>query len=156
MLGVVLWHVPVDGKWRALVRFDGFDQYWDVEKLEIVEGDNMPKWISYARPRYTDPMDKYTICIRGRDDPERRQRGRESGDIAPHHTIEKGDVETFEEAILLLMLDEKERTFNAISVEILDKTADITSGSKFEEAIWNLTLRGELEFTMKAPILFRR
>lgn len=117
---------------------------------------DVERWHTKWRPSYAeDPMSQYTIMIRGENDPKRRQRGREAGDVTPHRTLAKGKVEDFERAIAELLADGRERTFNAISIEVLDKPADVTSGSKFEDAIWNLVLRREVEFTTVAPILFR-
>jgi hypothetical protein len=129
----------------ALAPVHSFEHLRDVER-----------WVTRWRPDYAEhPMSQYTIMIRGESDPERRERGREAGDVAPHRTLEKGKVEDFERAIVELLSDGRERTFNAISVEMLDKPADITAGSKVEEALWNCVLRGEVEFTTVAPILFR-
>lgn len=120
------------------------------------EPTNTREWFTRVRPSYAhDPMLQFTIMIRGENDPERRQRGREAGDVTPHHTIAKASTKTFEHAIASLMSDGHERTFNAISIEVLDKPADVTGGSRFEDAIWNCVLRGDLEFTAVAPILFR-
>jgi len=117
---------------------------------------DVERWVTHRRPRYDlDPMQQFTIMIRGANDPERRQRGREAGDVRPHTTIAKGSVADFERAIAVLLSDGRERTFNAISIEVLDKPADVTGGTKFEDAIWSLALRGDVEFTTFAPILFR-
>lgn len=112
-------------------------------------------WVSRCRPSYEDPMAQFTIMIRGNKDPERRKRGLQAGDIAPHRTLAKGSVEDFERAIVKLLSDRSERTFNALSIEMFDKPADITAGTKVEEALWNCVLRGDVEFTTEAPILFR-
>lgn len=117
---------------------------------------DVERWHRHCRPNYAaDPMSQYTIMIRGENDPKRRQRGREAGDVTPHRTLAKGNVEDFERAIVALLSDGRERTFNAISVDLLDKPADVTGGTKFEDAVWNCVLRGEIEFTTVAPILFR-
>jgi hypothetical protein len=117
---------------------------------------NTAEWFTRVRPSYAAPLAQFTIMIRGANDPERRRRGVESGDVAPHRTIAKASPEVFENAICKLMSDGAVRTFNAISVDVLDKPADVTAGTRFEDAIWNCALRGELEFTAHAPILFRR
>lgn len=114
------------------------------------------EWLTGVRPSYEEPLAQFTIMIRGDDDPARRQRGREAGDVAPHRAIAKASTESFERMIAALMADGRERTFNAISIELLDKPADVTAGTRVEEALWNCVLRGEIEFTSVAPILFRR
>ena len=130
----------------ALAPVHSFEHLRDVER-----------WHTRVRPRYDlDPMQQFTIMIRGENDPERRKRGREAGDVTPHRTLARGKVEDFERAIVELLSDGRERTFNAISIELLDKPADVTGGTKVEDALWNCALRGEVEFTTVAPILFRR
>ena len=47
-------------------------------------------------------------------------------------------------------------TFNALSVRLIDKTADITGGTPLEEAVWKLVLERQVAFTLEAPILFKR
>jgi len=102
----------------------------------------------------------YVIMIRAPGDPDRKPRsagpGGRQADRTPHQTIKKRDVADIRSEISAHMADGKPRTFNAIGVELWDKTADIVGGTKAEDALWQLVEAGELEHTLKAPIRFRR
>lgn len=101
-------------------------------------------------------MSQYLHIIRGADDPERSPRplrGRE--DRAPHRTLADTPIATCETQILGVLSDGQARTFNRIGVELLDHTADTLMGSPYDEALWTLVDRGELEHTLDAPIFFR-
>lgn len=101
-------------------------------------------------------MPQYLHIIRAGDDPERSPRppgGRE--DRAPHRTLAETPIATCEAEILALLADGVPRTFNRIGVELLDHTADTLLGSPYDEALWNLVDRAELEHTLDTPILFR-
>lgn len=115
------------------------------------------EWTTGEAPCYSkQPMAKYTIMIRAPNDPERKPRpvGGQA-DRTPHMTLSKWDVKTIKKEIMKLMRDGKERTLNAIGVELWDKTADITSGTPVEDALWDLVLERKLEWWTYAPILFR-
>lgn len=73
----------------------------------------------------------------------------------PHNTIRKWKLDDIEDAVMGLLSDGKPRTFNAIGVELWDKTADILSESPVEEAVWQLVEKQHLEFTLRAPVLFK-
>lgn len=95
--------------------------------------------------------------VRSPDDPDRRPRpvgGQE--DKTPHLTFRKMQPHDVVDVIMELLDDGKPRTLNAISVSIWDKTADITSGTIVEEMLWRLVEDRRIEFTMEAPVLFRR
>lgn len=94
--------------------------------------------------------------VRSKHDPPRRQRGREAGDIAPHLTLKKTTREEWATHILAHLGDYTTRTLNRIAVEMVDKTADVVSGSPFHEGLWLLVERGQVEYTMRAPVLFRK
>lgn len=113
-------------------------------------------WVTGDRPIIEGTL-RYVICIRSPDDPERRPRpegGQE--DKAPHLTIKKWGIQKISGAIMGLLKDGKARTFNGIGIELWDKSANILSETKVEEAIWQLVEHKRLEFTMEAPVLFRR
>lgn len=118
------------------------------------------EWWTRCRPNYdAHPMAKYTIMIRGPDDPERMPReahpnGRQP-DMAPHRTIAKMDILRLKRIILNHLSDGEPRTFNRIGVELWDKTADLLGGTKIETALWDLCVEGSVAFTDHAPILFR-
>ena len=99
---------------------------------------------------------QYLHIIRAGDDPERSPRplgGRK--DRAPHRTLAETPISTCEAQILGLLGDGVPRTFNRIGVELLDHTADTLMGSPYDDALWNLVDRAELEHTLDTPILFR-
>lgn len=101
----------------------------------------------------------YTHLIRSDDDPERSPRKgvRDPGhDPFPHRTLAKTSTAEHEKKILRRLKDGEPRTFNRITVEIYDKTADVACTTPVNTAIWNLVERGQVAHTMVAPILFRR
>jgi hypothetical protein len=100
---------------------------------------------------------QYVHLIRDLNDPERSERpigGRI--DRSPHLTLAHVAVTTCCEQILGLLADGRERTFNAIGVELLDHTADTLLGSPYDTALWQLVGAEQLEHTLEAPVLFRR
>jgi hypothetical protein len=99
---------------------------------------------------------RYIHIIRAPEDPERTPRppgGRL--DRAPHLTLDEIPVERCAEMILALFADGAPRTFNAISVELFDHTADMTLDSPLDRALWQLVAQTRLEHTLTAPIRFR-
>lgn len=113
-----------------------------------------------------EPVDRsginiYVHLIRGSEDPERTPR-REAGDHLRdtlslwRRRLMKDSAETWAERILAyLSADELPRTFNRIAVEMIDKTADIVHGSPFEDGLWLLVERKQVEHTIAAPVYFR-
>lgn len=105
----------------------------------------------------------YQIMLRSLIDPERSPRGtRPKGDghLKECARMAKSDPLAWREVVLGVMADGQPRTFNAIGVLAMDKTADILGGSPFEECVWQLVAARELEAcTTTAPgagiILFR-
>lgn len=97
---------------------------------------------------------------RHHSDPERSPRpkgGRK--DKAPHHALGRTTVEHWQPLVIELLSDDKRRTLNAIGVELIDKTADITGGTALEEALWGLVDDKTLEATCERGngcIFFRR
>src|SRR5688572_5332625 len=81
----------------------------------------------------------YTVLSRGPNDPERSPRlGGGRGDKAPHRTLRKGSLAVLREAIAAHLGDGEPRTFNRITVELLDLTADICFDELPEQALWSL------------------
>lgn len=99
----------------------------------------------------------YIVLIRAEGDPERTPRKKGKPDMRAEwrRELAKKPVEEIAAAILLHMADGAARTMNRIGVEMLDKTADVLPDS-FEDALWSLVSKGLLEFTMQAPVLFRK
>lgn len=112
------------------------------------------RWVHGVRPD-TSGTRQFILMIRHPDDPERQGRGSETGDIAPHRTLARLAPDEVMRAIHERLADGRPRTFNRLSVELFDKTADITGGTVVEEALWQLVERGDVEFTHDAPVLFR-
>jgi CRISPR/Cas system-associated exonuclease Cas4 (RecB family) len=74
-------------------------------------------------------------------DPERSPRDadrRKNGTHDAYLLKNKSKPEDFKDTIYDLLVDDKIRSFNEISVHILDKNACISCGSPFEEALWQL------------------
>jgi len=111
-------------------------------------------WFTGGIPKM-DGMHRYTEMIRGTDDPERapRPKGGQK-DRAPHRTLAKSTAKDWIPSIRKLLSDGQPRTLNAIGVTLIDKTADITSGRPFAQALWQLVQDGELAYGSPAPILF--
>lgn len=105
-------------------------------------------------------MGAYTHLIRSPDDPER-------GDIRLlpehlrdrradwHRSLTKTPSSAFRRPLLLLLAEATPRTFNALGVALLDKTADVLLETPPDVALWWLVERGLVEHSMEAPILFR-
>ena len=116
------------------------------------------KWHSRELPDRSGMYD-YVVLIRAPGDPERKPRpkkGQPRQEAAPHLRIKKTNAESWAKQIATHMNDGRERTFNRIAVEMLDKTADVVGGTTFEDALWLLVKQGVLEYTWEAPILFRK
>jgi hypothetical protein len=112
-------------------------------------------WVTGWRPRTCGPA-QYTIMIRSPEDPERSPRppgGRP--DRAPHRALEKTTPSRWTTPVLSTLQDHGPSTFNALSVILLDKTADITGGTPLEEALWQLACDRRIAFTLEAPVLFK-
>lgn len=114
-----------------------------------------PKWSTRQLPDRSGAF-AYVIVIRHPKDPERSPRpkhGRQNR--APHLTIAKTSAKVWAKKILELLADGKPRTFNAIGVTLIDKTADIILGSNVELGLWSCVADGLVEYTMQAPVQFR-
>ena len=112
-------------------------------------------WVTGWRP-CTSGAAQYTIMIRSTDDPERSPRPRGGRkDKAPHRALEKTRSDHWKPDLLSALSEHGPCTFNAISVILLDQTADITGGTPFEEALWQLACERTVAFTLTAPILFK-
>jgi len=101
-------------------------------------------------------LHQYVVLIRDWRDPQRRLRGSEQGDVAPHLTLRKTPAATWAEQIAKHMEDGVPRTFNRIAVELLDKTADVVSTTPFLDGLWLLVEKQVLEYTPRAPVYFRK
>jgi hypothetical protein len=72
----------------------------------------------------------------------------------PHRTLNRQSLEAIRSEILRHLSDGEPRTFNRLTVELWDITADIAFDTVADEALWSLV--GEyIEHTVKVPILFR-
>ena len=112
-------------------------------------------WATGWRP-CTSGRAQYTIMIRSPLDPERSPRPRGGRkDKAPHRALEKTRSDHWKSDLLSALGEHGPCTFNAISVLLLDQTADITSGTPIEEALWQLACERRVAFTLTAPILFK-
>jgi hypothetical protein len=112
-------------------------------------------WVTGWRP-CTSGIAQYTIMIRSPDDPERSPRPRGGRtDKAPHRALEKTRSDHWKPDLLAALRDHGPVTFNAISVILLDQTADITGGTPLEEALWQLACAKKVAFTLSAPVLFK-
>lgn len=101
---------------------------------------------------------RYVHLIRAPSDPARSPRpgfasGRDQND--EWRAIAKLPISRVKRAILHLLKDAVPRTFNRICVELWDKTADVLFETAPDAALWELVSEGELEHTLRAPILFR-
>lgn len=81
---------------------------------------------------------------------------RACGDYTQQHLwVGKKPVEEWRASIVEKLSDGEPRTFNRLMVELIDKTADICSGSTPEWAIWELVRDGVIEHTTSEPIFFK-
>jgi hypothetical protein len=109
------------------------------------------------------PSAMFTAMIRHPNDPERKEQARSIAvrTGAPvkvplgWRKILKLTPLACMRQIVKLLSDDQPRTWNHISVELWDKTADVTTGKPPEEGLWMGTLNGYIEYTNWAPILFR-
>jgi hypothetical protein len=123
--------------------------------LDVVLDDAGREWHSVELPDRSAQY-AYLVVVRGDGDPERSPRpagGRD--DRAPHRTLGKTCPEDWFAVILATLEEIGESTMHRLSVHILDKDSSIVFKSPFEEALWALVGRGELEMTWEAPVLFR-
>jgi len=124
--------------------------------LEVPPDMSTPQWLTRVLPDRTG-MGAYLEMIRDvKNDPDRRPRPKrgEAKDVAPHLTLNRTHVEDWIDPIYELLTDGRPRTLNAIGVELIDKTADITAGTPLGECLWLLVERGDLAYTASAPVLF--
>jgi hypothetical protein len=127
-----------------------------MQQLELFAASPAEEWVTGVVPDRRGTA-QYVIMIRSPEDPERTPRpkgGRK--DRAPHRKLAKTTVAGWRPQILTLLEREGPMTFNALSVLLIDKTADITGGTPLEEAVWKLVLERQVAFTLEAPILFKR
>jgi hypothetical protein len=96
----------------------------------------------------------YVHLIRGVDDMERRARYK-GQDKAPHLTAKKTSQETWERLLLAVLSDGEPRTFNAICLELTEKTADVMFSTPLNDALWRLCELWQIECTMVSPIYWR-
>lgn len=115
------------------------------------------EWVTGVLPDRSG-MYRYTVLIRADGDPERTPRELAKRDCTAEwrRALLKQPIAEIEAAIVLHMADGLERTMNRIAVEMIDKTADVIHDTPFEHALWALVSRGQVAFTMQAPVLFRK
>lgn len=115
------------------------------------------EWVTGQLPE-RDGMFAYVVLIRATGDPERtpRELSKRDGTAEWRRVLMKRPVEEIEAAITLHMQDGIARTMNRLSVEMIDKTADIVHDTPFEWALWSLVSKSAVEFTMAAPVMFRK
>lgn len=101
-------------------------------------------------------MRAYTHLIRSPRDPERAEWRNTDNAAAWRRRLNKRSPEELAVEIHRHMADGVPRTFNRIAVEMIDKTADVVFGTSFDDALWQLVDRGDLQLTLLAPIRFRR
>lgn len=120
----------------------------------IATQDQGPSWVTRCRPD-TSGMAKYTIAIRGENDPQRSARpigGRV--DKAPHLKLRRTCVEDHFAPLLAQLEQSGPLTFNGLGVLVYDHTADMLLETVVEEALWRLVQLGKVQFTTLAPSLF--
>lgn len=119
------------------------------------------QWVTHCM---IDPKTaSYAIVVRGPNDPERKPKPKDHAlrDKAPHLMLRKKmktpeGAKMLGDAMLALLQDGKERTFNAICVEVLDLESSICFREEPENVIWKLAVDGLIEFTrFGEPIRFR-
>lgn len=138
-----------------------------------------PEWFQQLVPRYVafkgkindtdcsnrEKMEPFIIVARDpENDPvssreQRRNRGEAQaarGDLTPGKRIRKTPLLEWKKQIFDLMADGTARTFNRISIELVDLAADTTWGSNMEWALWELVSEGLIEHTGKIPLYFRK
>lgn len=100
-------------------------------------------------------LSAFTVLIRGPEDPQRSPRRKGTDPTAWKKKVRKGTPEEWADKIVELLSDGAPRTFNAITVELADTTADVAFQEQPEKGLWLAVDRGDLELTYEAPILFR-
>lgn len=111
----------------------------------------------------TVTLSRYQVVIRGPDDPvcsseQKRQKNlpnASGGDTTPHRRMRKWTVDDCRASITSLLTDGTPRTFNAICVELYDKSSSVAFGETPEDALWSLVVDGVIEQTTAAPFYFR-
>lgn len=108
------------------------------------------------------PSNGFTHMIRAPADPERQSREQRRARLggtaaASGEVMASRKTRTPEQALAevkVLLGDEKPRTLNAIGVELWDQTADMVD-DRIWWAIVDAVAAGEMEHTVRAPILIR-
>lgn len=100
----------------------------------------------------------FVEMVRADDDPERlpREQAGEDNALRWKRTFKKSKPADWGPRVLELLADGTPRTMHRIGVELVDLDGSIVAGSPLGEAVWALVEAGALEFTMVAPIFFRR
>jgi hypothetical protein len=97
----------------------------------------------------------YLHLVRAPDDPERVRPKGGWDDKAPHRTLAKLPYAECERRLLAGLADGTPRTFNRLTMEVFNLTADVVFTTQVNDALWRLVGRGEIEHTTEVPILFR-
>ena len=128
----------------------------DLDRQLELFAESPTEWVTGVLPNRSGVY-RYVIMIRSPADPERRPRpAGGQKDRAPHRTLAKTTAAGWCPRVLELLEREGPMTFNALSVLLVDKTADITGGTPLEEAVWSLVQKRQVAFTLEAPTLFKR
>jgi hypothetical protein len=127
-----------------------------------------PAWWAHATGQLGRPLTRdercevYVHLIRGPADPvasadRRRAAGEDqaAGDPTGWKKARAMPVEEWCTLLLRGLADGQPRTFNALLVETVDRTADVAGPGNAELALWSLAVEGAIEHTARAPILWR-
>lgn len=101
---------------------------------------------------------KYVHLMRAPDDPDKLDAPRGGGKRDPiaWRKCNQTTAAEWSRRIVALLDDGRPRTFNAICLELVARTADVMFEQTLDRGLWLAVGRGDVEHTMDAPILFRR
>lgn len=103
----------------------------------------------------------YLHLVRAPDDPERSSREArqakhgKAGAALQWRDLKKASPDSWRARILEHLADGVPRTFNRITVELVDQTADVATTGPADPAIWSLVTDGLVEHTLTTPVYFR-
>lgn len=101
---------------------------------------------------------RYVHLMRSPDDPDKLDAPRGGGKRDPiaWRKCNRTTPAEWSRRIVELLADGRPRTFNAICLELVARTADVMFEQTLDRGLWLAVGRGDVEHTMEAPILFRR
>ena len=118
----------------------------------------MMQWLTRSDV-HRNPEAGYTHLVRAAGDPERsgaaKEQGRGWSGYVLQRKLKQGCLGDFTGPILGLLRDGVARTFNRITVELLDVTADVAFGTPFEDALDELFDCEQIEMADGPPIFWR-